>query len=69
MLPGIIPRARRSDVVPERGGGVGVAGRGSQRSGLPSLRVTGRRGVLRPVISAEKAALEIGITISGKIGR
>ena len=68
MLPGFILRAR-SDVVSERGGGLGVAGRGSQRTGLLSLQVTGRHGVLRPAILAEKAALEIGITISGKICR
>ena len=56
-------------MVSERGGGLGVAGRGSQRTGLLSLQVTGRHGVLRPAILAEKAALEIGITISGKICR
>lgn len=65
MLSGVIPRAR-SDVVPERDGGAGVTGHGSQRRGLPSIQVTGRWGVLRPAILAEKAALEIGITISGE---
>lgn len=64
MLPGAIPRAGSA-------GGLHGArwcrGAWVAAERTPSVQVTGRRRVLTPGILAEKAALETGITVSGKI--
>jgi len=66
MLPGVSPRARstqcRHEVVVLVTRGVVLGGGDTPPSGL-----LGDGGAWTPVILAEKAALEIGITISGKI--
>lgn len=67
MLSGVNPRAR-SNMGPERDGSICTRGVVlSREDSLPSRLLGDRWGVLRPAILAGEAALEIDITISGKI--